>query len=338
MFQGSSPAAPPTTASSEPTGAPTAAEPVRVRTPRRARLPFGLVAGLYLRLIFGLPCALVAALLAVAAPYGWVPLAAAALVSPLLFAVLFVLVAGLLSRPHQHAVKPGLFARDLGDPTYRGRRLYGLCWTSLYYFTPLYFVALSLPWLKRLTFRLFGYRGQMDFTVYPDTWIRDLPLLDFGPGAYVSNKATLGTNVARANGMLLVDHIRVGPNALVGHLSMLSTGTVLEEGAEVGVGCAVGSKVLMRRNASVGPCCAVGHLSDVGEGADVGWASSLGAAVRIAAGVRLPQASLVPNRARLGDQRAADALISSALSPISRLAGRLSPVPAPARRHWNEFE
>jgi UDP-3-O-[3-hydroxymyristoyl] glucosamine N-acyltransferase len=178
----------------------------------------------------------------------------------------------------------------------------------------------------------------MDFTVYPDTWIRDLPLLDFGPGAYVSNKATLGTNVARANGMLLVDHIRVGRNALVGHLSMLSTGTVLEEGAEVGVGCAVGSKVLMRRNASVGPCCAVGHLSDVGEGADVGWASSLGAAVRIAAGVRLPQASLVPNRARLEDQRAADALISSALSPISRLAGRLSPAPAPDRRHWNEFE
>ena len=35
----------------------------------------------------------------------------------------------------------------------------------------------------RDVFRIFGYRGSMDFTIYPDTWIRDLPLLDFGEGA-----------------------------------------------------------------------------------------------------------------------------------------------------------
>ena len=348
-----------------PAVAPAASTPAAVATAaarRAAWFPFGLTATLYLAAIFGLPAALVLAGLAGAASLGLAALLLAATAAPLACALLFVLVAGLLSVRHQHAVKPGRFPRDLTHPTYRARRLYGLCWTSVYYFTPVYFVALSLPWMKRLTFRLFGYRGQMDFTVYPDTWIRDLPLLDFGPGAYVSNKATLGTNVAQSNGSLLVDRVTVGPRALVGHLSMLSTGTVLEEGAEVGVGCAVGSRVILRRNASVGPCCAVGHLSDVGEGADVGWASSLGAAVRIAAGVRLPQASLVPNRARLEDQCAAEALISSALSPVSRLAGRLGPPPAlpaddavppasrgpgahalsaaspPDRRHWNEFE
>ena len=82
---------------------------------------------------------------------------------------------------------PGSFPRDLRAPLYRGRRLYGLCWTAVYYFTPVYWLFLTVPLLRRALFRLFGYRGQMDFTVYPDTWIRDLPLLEFGRGAYVGS-------------------------------------------------------------------------------------------------------------------------------------------------------
>lgn len=291
---------------------------------RRARLPFGLLAFALLTAIFGLPTLLCAALVAAAAPYGWPLLAPTLLALPLIGTTLFVLTAGLLSRPHHHAIRPGRFQRDLADPTYRARRLYGLCWTSVYYATPLYFLVLSLPWLKRLTFRLFGYRGQMQFTVYPDTWIRDLPLLDFGPGAYVSNKATLGTNVAQANGSLLVDRISVGAGALVGHLAMLSTGTVLEEGAEVGVGCAVGSKVRFRRNAAVAACCAVGHLADLGEDVRVGYMSSIGIAARIDAGLRLPQVAIVPNRCRVANQADVDALISSSQSPVARLARSLA--------------
>jgi hypothetical protein len=50
-----------------------------------------------------------------------------------------------------------------------------------------------------LAFRLLGHRGSLDFKVDPDTWIRDLPLRDLGPGAYVSNRATLGTNMVLSN-------------------------------------------------------------------------------------------------------------------------------------------
>jgi carbonic anhydrase/acetyltransferase-like protein (isoleucine patch superfamily) len=270
---------------------------------------------------------LIGGLLVGSATLAWWLLAPVLVVAPLLYGVTFVVVAGLLSLPHQHAVRPGRFPRNLTDPTYRARRLYGLCWTAVYYATPLYFLALSLPWFKRLTFRLFGYRGQMDFTVYPDTWIRDLPLLEFGKGAYVSNKATLGTNVAQSNGSLLVDRVSVGPGALVGHLAMVSTGTVLEEGAEVGVGCAVGSKVRFRKDSFIGACCAVGHLVELGEGCNVGYMSSIGIAARIGPGVRLQQVSIVPNRARVDDQAAADALLSSAQSPLPRLAERLAATP-----------
>lgn len=312
------PAAPP-----GPDPTPRSAAP-SAQPPRRCRTPFGPWALLHLTLIFGLPSVAVAGAGRAAALLGVFGWGLAALLAPLLFTFTLVLVAGLLSRAHQHAVRPGRFPRDVGDPTYRARRLYGLCWTSVYYFTPLYFLALTLPGFKRLTFRLFGYRGQMDFTVYPDTWIRDLPLLDLGPGAYVSNKATLGTNVALRSGVLLVDHVSVGAGALVGHLAMVSTGTVLEEGSEVGVGCAVGSKVVLRRQAAVSACCAVGHLAELGAGCDVGHMSSVGIAARIGPGVRLAPVSLVPNRERVDDQAAADRLLSASKSPLPRLAAHLA--------------
>src|SRR5690606_32657555 len=101
------------------------------------------------------------------------------------------LISGLLSCPFQSAIIPGRFPRDLGESIYARRRLYGLCWTLVYYCKPVYAGWLAVPALKRLLFRLFGYRGPTDFTVYPDTWIRDLPLLHFGSGVYVANRATL---------------------------------------------------------------------------------------------------------------------------------------------------
>jgi hypothetical protein len=79
-----------------------------------------------------------------------------------------------------------------------------------------------------MVFRLFGYRGSMNFTIYPDTWIRDLPLLKFEDGVYVSNRATLGTNMVLSNGFLLVGEITLRAKALVGHLAMLAPGVTLE--------------------------------------------------------------------------------------------------------------
>ena len=47
-------------------------------------------------------------------------------------------VAGLLSTPFHGAIRVGKLPRDLRDPAYRARRLYGLCFTAVYYFTPVY--------------------------------------------------------------------------------------------------------------------------------------------------------------------------------------------------------
>lgn len=289
-----------------------------------------LLATTFVVSIFGLPAAAVVGLAAVA-PAGAVGSLLVAIAAPFVYAVLYVTVAGLLSTPFHGSIRAGKLPRDLQNPAYRARRLYGLCWTAVYYFTPVYWVALTLPWLKRWTFRRFGYRGQMDFTVYPDTWIRDLPLLEFGPGAYVSNKATIGTNVATNNGHLLVDAVTIGKGAMVGHLAMVSTGCVLDEGAEVGVGCALGSKIHVGKGAYVAPCTAVGHYADLAEGAEVGFQSWIDMRARIGPGVKLPARSIVPYRARIDTQADADLILSSRDGDLATLARRLGTVTPPPR-------
>jgi acetyltransferase-like isoleucine patch superfamily enzyme len=207
---------------------------------------------------------------------------------PIVFPFLFAVVAGLLSTPFQPSVRPGVFPRDPADRDYAFRRLYGLCWTSVYYFTPVYSICLSIPLLKRILFRLFGYAGPMQFTIYPDSWIRDLPLLHFENGAYISNKATLGTNIALNDGTILVDRITVGRNAMVGHLSMIAPGVALSDAAEVGAGCSLGLRCKVLERAVIQPSCSISHNVIIGSGAHIGAMSY------VASGCRVPTNEIVP--------------------------------------------
>ena len=226
----------------------------------------------------------------------WVKLLFAAM-APVIYGLAYILVAGILSLRHQHAIKPGRFKRSLSDPAYMHRRLYGLCWTSVYYFTPLYFVVLSIPMLKTALFRLFGYRGNTDFTVYPDTWIRDLPLHSFGKGAYIANRATLATNIVLGDGSLLVDKVHVGEGSLVGHLTMLAPGFHIGRQSEVGVGTAIGLRTRLGDNVKIGPVSGIDNGAIVENGATVGTWCHVGSGARVVAGARVPSGTNVPNRA-----------------------------------------
>jgi acyl-[acyl carrier protein]--UDP-N-acetylglucosamine O-acyltransferase len=262
------------------------------------RLPFSVLTPVIVTTIYALPAA--ALLLAAAAiPSDALRLAALLVALPLGYPTLFVLVAAAISRPFQRAIIPGKFPRDVTHPVYRARRIYGLCWTTVYYNKPLYFLVLSIPALRRLTFRAFGYRGQLDFTIYPDTWIRDLPLLDFGAGAYLANRATIGTNMALSNGTSFVDRITVGANATVGHLAVLAPGVVIGAGAEIGATAVIGIHVKIGERTSVQPCAGVNHAARIGDGVIVGTASYIGAAAVLDAGVHVAPAAAVPNRSRV---------------------------------------
>jgi len=218
---------------------------------------------------------------------------AAVCVVPVTYGIAYVLVAGGLSCLTRDAIVSGKYPRDLGHPVYGRRRLYALCWTSVYYFSPLYHVVLAVPALKWLTFRLFGYQGALDFTAYADTWIRDLPLLQLGSGAYLANKATIGTNMCLNDGTIVVMPVRLDTGAMVGHLALLGPGCYVGPRAEVGVGASVGMNCRIEANAAVGPLSVINHGAIIGEGCHVGNSCLVGTGARLAAGARLRAGAIV---------------------------------------------
>jgi len=255
---------------------------------------FQLVSTIYSILIYGLPLLFVALAYNLLNGSGWRWIVLA--IAPMAYAAVMAFVSAMLSLPHQSAIVPGTFPRDLNCRIYFHRRLYGTCWTALYYCKPVYALCLSVPILKWLVFRGFGYRGSLDFAIYPDTWVRDLPLLSFGKGAYLSNRATIGTNIALVNGSILVDRITVEEGACVGHLAMLAPGVRVGKLAEVGVGCAIGIRTQIGQRAFVGPTCAIEHGVNIGADAKIGGMSVMGSCTRVHDGLVLPIGSLIPGR------------------------------------------
>lgn len=259
-----------------------------------------LLVPVYVVVIAGAPVAL-ALYPVLAAPEPWQKLALLT-VAPAVFGLAYVLVAGALSRFTMRAVVAGTFPRDLGHRVYGPRRLYGLCWTAVYYCGPVYHAVLAVPALKRLVYRLFGYRGSLRFTVYPDTWVRDLPLLDVADDAYLSNKATIGTNICRRDGEIVVGTVRLGRRAMVGHLAMLAPGCVIEDDVEIGVGAAIGINVRIGEQSRVGPTAVVDHGALIGARCLIGTGSYIGKKAVIEAGVTIPSVFAVPERAVVRSQ------------------------------------
>jgi len=251
---------------------------------------------LYLTLIFGIPCAVLVGSWMIS-PVWVKPILA--LLAPLVYSLLFCASAGLLSTPHRKGIISGKFPRDVRHPVYFHRRLYGLCWTSLYYFKPVYYLALTIPSLKTLTFRLFGYRGQMEFTVYPDTWIRDLPLLTLGKGAYIANRSTLGTNLALRDGQIQVGAIEIGAGSVIGHLCALAPDCSFGEGSELGATTRMGFKNKIGSGVSIGPGSAIEHGVQIGDNASIGASTYIGSASRVAPGLSILPGSVIPPRSRL---------------------------------------
>jgi carbonic anhydrase/acetyltransferase-like protein (isoleucine patch superfamily) len=217
-------------------------------------------------------------------------------------ALLFAIVPGILSLPHQRWIVPARMPTDVGIRAYFHRRLYGLCWTSLYYNQLLYWLVLSMPRLKLAVFRLFGYRGAARFTVYPDTWIRDLPLLKIGDGAYLSNKATIGTNMILQSRQIVVDEVEVGAGATVGHLACLAPGARCEADSEVGVATLVGLRARIGPGARIGPRCMIDHGARVGSKANVEAGAYVGCATMIGPEVFVPAMEVIRSRARIAAQ------------------------------------
>jgi carbonic anhydrase/acetyltransferase-like protein (isoleucine patch superfamily) len=211
-----------------------------------------------------------------------------------IFALSFLLLSGLASRPAQKKIIRGRFPRQPFHPVYFWRRIYGCCWTLVYYFKPLYFVFLTIPLLKKALLRLFGYKGTLNFVIYPDTWVRDLPLLSFGEGAYCSNRSTIGSNMCLQDGTILVDRVSMGAKSILGHLSMIAPGVRLEDNVELGVGVALGVRCRMKKSVRIGSGSSLNHGTLFGERSEIGGHSHVGLRAEIGDDLKIPAGANIP--------------------------------------------
>ena len=220
-------------------------------------------------------------------------------VSPIVYVLCYVILAGLLCLPHRKFIVAGRFPRKLENQIYFHRRLYGLCLTAIYYFTPIFFIVLSFSSLKKMLFRLWGYQGSMNFVTYPDTWIRDVALLKIGNGAYLSNKATIGTNIVQHDGTILVDEIKIGDRSVVGHLTMIGPGVELGKDVEVNPGCVIGLHTFLDDGVKVKAYSGIDSFVKIGARTVIGSMTYIGSMVTIAPDLIIPPGITIPSKTKI---------------------------------------
>lgn len=231
--------------------------------------------------------------------------------TPFIFLLTFVLIAGLYAQIGKTGIIEGKFPRLASHPIYALRRVFGTAWTQIFYFKPLYAVVLGIPFLKQLVFRLFGYKGNLDFALYPDSWIRDLPLVNIGKGAYIANRSTLGTNLSLTDGSTLVGPITIGEGALIGHLCAMAVGCKIQDGAEMESTASMGVRVKLGKNVKVCPKAGIYHAVDIGENSVIGASASIGMKVRIGPNIKIAMGACIPAGAVIKTQEDADKYFSS---------------------------
>lgn len=258
-------------------------------------------------LIYGLPAAAVVFTF-VYSPALWFSVLWV-IVAPVVYAFLFAVTAGLCSLPWQRGIIKGVFPRDVRFPIYAMRKLYNTCWTALYYFKPVYNIVLSVAPFKAIVFRLFGYKGSLNITIFPDTWIRDLPLLRIEDGVYVANRATLGSNICLQNGYIMVGNITLKKNAMLGHLSVVGLGFSLGERSEVGVRCVTGVHVKIGDDTFIGSASGLGHKTKIGNKNHVGVWSYIGEDAVVGDNLAFPSHSDIPEGSRILSQEEVERLL-----------------------------
>lgn len=252
----------------------------------------------------------------------WIQVLALATI-PMIFGLSFVCIGGLLSMLGRPGIQPGKFPRSPAHPVYALRRIYGTAWTQIYYFKALYSTFLAVPLFKKLLFRLFGYKGSSEFVVYPDAWIRDLPLLKIGKGAYLANRCTVGTNLCLNDGSILVGNCTFEENSMVGHLAIFGLGCKIGVKSEIGVGASLGIRVTLGDSVVVSPKAVIYHGVKVGNGARIGACSVIGMKAVIGEGVELPIGAHIPSGAQILTQGDAERFFSAESQSLIEKKGEL---------------
>lgn len=225
---------------------------------------------------------------------------------PFTFPAIMIGICAVINKPFQPFVVSGIFPRDLSLPLYFGRRIYGVCLATLMHFSGIYYIILSMPWLKKAMYRSFGYEGKFcNFTTYTDVWIRDVKLLDLGDAAYLGNQSTLGTNICTTDGNLLVGRIKIGSQTQLGRLCILAPGTRFGNNCETGVRTILGIRAIAKNRVKIAAAGSISHGVVLEDDVTIGEYSYIGSKAHIHSGVTLPVVSNIKAGTIILDQEAA---------------------------------
>ena len=181
--------------------------------------------------------------------------------------------------PH---IKAGRIPRDPNYTVYQHRLCYTQALRPYLYHPALLQVIFSDADLKTLFFRTFGYRGPMDFTIYPNVWLRDLPLLYLGQRVYLGDGLLLGTNQVSID----QSYLSVGPITIGDH-------TVLDQQVAIGYHTHIGQACHLGFRTGLGIHCAVGDGTRVEESVVIGHGVKIGTGVTVQQRAHIGNMSLI---------------------------------------------
>jgi acetyltransferase-like isoleucine patch superfamily enzyme len=194
----------------------------------------------------------------------------------------------------------GRFARDPETEIYKGRLHYTEELRKFMYNPALLNIVFSDEQLKSLFFRTFGYKGNLNFRIYPNAWLRDLPLLDIGENAYLADGIVLGSNqVSQDQRYITVGKIKIGANTVFDQNCALGYGTTFGTDCTIGYGTSIGIKNKFGDGCKLGEVVSIGHGSSFGKGVVldqnvyVGNMCKLDDEVQLASGTNIPHFSHV---------------------------------------------
>ncbi|EAY25154.1 LbetaH domain-containing protein [Microscilla marina] len=192
-------------------------------------------------------------------------------------------------------IKTGRFKRDVNQVTYQYRVTYTQHLRNYMYDPARLNVIFSDASLQHLFFRTFGYQGNTRFTIYPNAWLRDLPLLDIGENVYFGDGILLGTNQISENQQFIkVGRIRIGKNTIFDQHCSVGLDTQIGQDVQVRFKSSIGLKCTLGNSITVGECSIVGHRAQLGDRVRLGLNTKLGNFVRVDDDVVIGDFQIIP--------------------------------------------
>lgn len=200
-------------------------------------------------------------------------------------------------KPLLKSITAGATIRDINDPKYYQRRLYTQELRKIVYNPALFNQILVNEKLKEIFFRGFGYQENLDFTMYPNVWLRDLALVGFtiGKGVYLGDGMVLGTNqVSPDQKKLHVGPIKIGANTIFDQGCKIGLRTSIGEECVIGINCNIGLYCNIGHHVIMGPITNISHFCKIGNGVKIGAHVTVGDGVTIESGAVIEDFAFVP--------------------------------------------